>query len=76
MIDPYYQKKGYGTKLIKHTFKEIEKLYPTYKIVALDVEQDNSEACAFYEKIGFKKTKSQDTLFSDILNIYHYEYQL
>ncbi|MDL2292918.1 ribosomal protein S18-alanine N-acetyltransferase [Acholeplasma sp. OttesenSCG-928-E16] len=52
-IKEQFQKKGYGTKLLKHVLEILIKR--KIKSLILEVEKDNNKAIKLYEKLGFKK---------------------
>ena len=61
---PEYQKKGIGKSLMKYLFVILKD--NGYKRAVLNTLEDNSNARAFYEKLGFKYFGQQDSpLFSE-----------
>ncbi|MFX0035252.1 MAG: GNAT family N-acetyltransferase [Candidatus Hermodarchaeota archaeon] len=54
LINPRFQKKGYGSYLLQETIKEIKKLSNIKKII-LNVQINNSVAIRLYEKFNFKR---------------------
>lgn len=61
-ISKKYQGKGFGNKLINFGIEKMKNL--GYKNVLVSTQKQNVNACLFYEKNGFKKSK--------IINVYHY----
>jgi ribosomal protein S18 acetylase RimI-like enzyme len=47
-VDPSARRKGIGTALMKEVFRHVDKAW-------VEVRNNNTDAQAFYEKMGFKK---------------------
>ncbi|MHA2282913.1 MAG: GNAT family N-acetyltransferase [Promethearchaeota archaeon] len=54
LINPKYQKKGYGSFLLKMTLEKIKRM-KNIKSVILNVQVSNTIAVNLYEKFNFKK---------------------
>lgn len=55
LVDPYYQNKGYGTKIKKQLFGYLKHKYSGQYIFAR-LRQDNIGSIKICEKMGYKKT--------------------
>lgn len=55
LVDPYYQKKGYGTQIKKQLFGYLKHKYSGRYIFAR-LRQDNIGSIKICEKMGYKKT--------------------
>ncbi len=64
-VHPQFQRKGYGTQIMKELEKEVGKRYATVEIDA------SLPACGLYEKMGYK-TKCHETwdCGNDVIQIY------
>ncbi|MFX0188224.1 MAG: GNAT family N-acetyltransferase [Candidatus Hodarchaeota archaeon] len=63
LINPKYQNKGYGSKLLKHTIEKIKKEDKNVKKIALNVKTNNSLAIKLYEKFNFKKIQKIENYY-------------
>lgn len=57
VIDPAYRRKGLGTALMNHAHNWFAS--NNYKLVQAETQKENVNACNMYEKLGYKKEKTE-----------------
>ena len=62
-IDPDYQKRGIGSQLLDSAIK----YFPHTKIIKVDCEKQNTNACFFYNKKGFKAKREKRELVEGVM---------
>lgn len=60
-IHPDHQGKGIGSRLMQSSYE----YFPTIKTIKAECEKQNSKACSFYLKKGFKIVGEKDELMED-----------
>ncbi len=66
VINPKYQKKGYGKSLFIYLIKELK--YRGIKDILLEVRESNIQAIKFYLRLGFKKISVRKNYYMENSN--------
>ena len=72
MLHPEFQKKGYGSLLLKHRISELQKIKSVKKIIV----RTSQHVFPFYEKAGFKVVKTISNYWAEGFDLVEMEYQL
>ena len=62
-VDPEFQRKGIGTKIMDYSFDIIKKT--SIKIIRLEVKTTNIPAIKFYKKLGFEIKATFENYYED-----------
>ena len=70
MLHPDYQRKGFGTLLLKHRLSELQKIESVEKIIV----RTSQHVYPFYEKAGFKISITIPNYWADGFDLIEMEY--